>query len=60
MSRFYKWDTTLVLYRSIKHIVLLIVLTSLSLPLAAERLGEVSTKFRMLGPNDKVVIDTEE
>ncbi|MCU7843698.1 MAG: CreA family protein [Candidatus Thiodiazotropha sp. (ex Monitilora ramsayi)] len=25
--------------------------------LQAERLGEVSTKFRMLGPNDKVVIE---
>jgi CreA protein len=26
-------------------------------PLQAEQLGEVSTKFRMLGPNDKVVIE---
>ncbi|MEW8627529.1 MAG: CreA family protein [Candidatus Thiodiazotropha sp.] len=26
-------------------------------PLKAEQLGEVSTKFRMLGPNDKVVIE---
>jgi CreA protein len=29
----------------------------LSLPLMAERLSEVSTKFRMLGPNDKIVIE---
>jgi CreA protein len=28
-----------------------------SSPLLAERLGEVSTKFRMLGPNDKIVIE---
>ncbi|MBW9259534.1 MAG: CreA family protein [Candidatus Thiodiazotropha sp. (ex. Lucinisca nassula)] len=26
-------------------------------PLQAEQLGEVSTKFRVLGPNDKVVIE---
>ncbi|MBV2090937.1 MAG: CreA family protein [Candidatus Thiodiazotropha sp. (ex Ctena orbiculata)] len=26
-------------------------------PLLAEQLGEVSTKFRVLGPNDKVVIE---
>ncbi|MES9941656.1 MAG: CreA family protein [Candidatus Thiodiazotropha sp. 6PLUC2] len=26
-------------------------------PLQAEQLGEVSTKFRMLGPNDKVTIE---
>lgn len=45
------------LHRPIKQIVLLIILASLCLPLAAERLGEVSTKFRMLGPNDKVVIE---
>ncbi len=45
------------LHRPIKQIVLLIILASLCLPLAAERLGEVSTKFRMLGPNDKIVIE---
>jgi CreA protein len=34
------------------------LLTLLSLPaLAQERVGEVSTTFRMVGPNDKVVID---
>ena len=45
------------LLRPIEQIVILIILASLSLPLAAERLGEVSTKFRMLGPNDKIVIE---
>jgi CreA protein len=34
-----------------------LALALISLPLMAERLGEVSTKFRMLGPNDKIVID---
>ncbi|MCG7989562.1 MAG: CreA family protein [Candidatus Thiodiazotropha weberae] len=33
--------------------LILLCLTSLQ----AEQLGEVSTKFRMLGPNDKVVIE---
>jgi CreA protein len=33
-----------------------LILFSLN-PLQAEQLGEVSTKFRMLGPNDKVVIE---
>jgi len=37
--------------------LLTLVLAVFSLPLAAERLGEVSTKFHMLGPNDKVVIE---
>lgn len=35
-----------------------VLLTLLYLnPLQAEQLGEVSTKFRMLGPNDKVIIE---
>jgi CreA protein len=37
--------------------LLLIALFLLSPSLAAERLGEVSTKFRMLGPNDKIVVE---
>jgi CreA protein len=37
----------------------IVLLTSLLMmqSLQAEQLGEVSTKFRMLGPNDKVVIE---
>jgi CreA protein len=39
-------------------IVAAIVLASLAFPaLAQERVGEVSTTFRVVGPNDKVVID---
>ncbi|MET0029021.1 MAG: CreA family protein [Candidatus Thiodiazotropha sp.] len=38
------------------HLLLLaLILTAPSL--AAESLGEVSTKFRMLGPNDKIVVE---
>jgi CreA protein len=37
--------------------LLLIFLIPLSLGVSAERLGEVSTKFRVLGPNDKIVIE---
>lgn len=37
---------------------LLAVLASLPLPLMAQtRVGEVSTTFRMVGPNDKVVVE---
>ncbi|MEJ2455254.1 MAG: CreA family protein [Candidatus Thiodiazotropha sp.] len=42
---------------SVKHALLTLTLVLVSLPLAAERLGQVSTKFRMLGPNDKIVIE---
>lgn len=38
----------------ILSVLLLMTLTS---PLPAEQLGSVSTKFRVLGPNDKVVIE---
>jgi CreA protein len=37
--------------------ILLLTFLVMSQSLQAEQLGEVSTKFRMLGPNDKVVID---
>lgn len=40
-----------------KQLISLILLCLLSAPLLAERLGEVSTKFHMLGPNDKIVIE---
>ena len=39
------------------RIILTLLLIALSAPLPAERLGSVSTKFRVLGPNDKVVIE---
>jgi CreA protein len=32
----------------------------LALPVAAEEIGEVSTKFKWLGPNDKVVVEVFE
>jgi CreA protein len=38
-------------------ILLSLVLALASLPLPAERLAQVSTKFRMLGPNDKIVVE---
>jgi CreA protein len=47
----------LVLRYQIRLTLLPILLGSFCQPLAAESLGEVSTKFRMLGPNDKVVIE---
>lgn len=47
----------LVFSKTTKKSLLPITLGLLSLPLMAEQLGEVSTKFRMLGPNDKVVIE---
>ncbi|MEJ2619036.1 MAG: CreA family protein [Candidatus Thiodiazotropha sp.] len=40
-----------------KHLWTLLFITLYLDPLQAEQLGEVSTKFRMLGPNDKVVIE---
>jgi CreA protein len=43
--------------KSFNQSLLLIALVLLSLPLMAERLGAVSTKFRMLGPNDKIVVE---
>ncbi|MEJ2590062.1 MAG: CreA family protein [Candidatus Thiodiazotropha sp.] len=41
----------------LKPFVILILLCLASHAALAERLGEVSTKFRMLGPNDKIVIE---
>ncbi|HWA50941.1 MAG TPA: CreA family protein [Dongiaceae bacterium] len=42
----------------LKHFAAAGLLALLSLPaLAQERVGEVSTTFRVVGPNDKVVID---
>ncbi len=41
----------------VKRVLLTLALSLISLPLPAERLGQVSTKFRMLGPNDKIVIE---
>ncbi|MET0066695.1 MAG: CreA family protein [Candidatus Thiodiazotropha sp.] len=35
----------------------MIALTLTATPLVAESLGEVSTKFHMLGPNDKIVLE---
>jgi CreA protein len=43
--------------KSLPHLLLLLALSLPGHLLMAERLGEVSTKFRMLGPNDKVVIE---
>lgn len=43
--------------KSIKQCLLLITMSLFCLPLTAEQLGEVNTKFRMLGPNDKIVIE---
>ncbi|MET0091596.1 MAG: CreA family protein [Candidatus Thiodiazotropha sp.] len=37
--------------------MLLLALIFTAPSLAAESLGEVSTKFRMLGPNDKIVVE---
>lgn len=46
------------MYRiSLPQALFAVALTLSSLPLTAELLGEVSTKFRMLGPNDKIVIE---
>jgi CreA protein len=44
-------------HKPLNQSLLLIALVLLSPPLVAERLGEVSTKFRMLGPNDKIVVE---
>ncbi|MCU7795745.1 MAG: CreA family protein [Candidatus Thiodiazotropha sp. (ex Myrtea spinifera)] len=41
----------------IRRLPVILLLTLFSQTLPADRLGEVSTKFRMLGPNDKVVIE---
>jgi CreA protein len=35
----------------------MIVLCTLAAPAAAEQIGSVSTKFKLVGPNDKVVIE---
>ena len=40
-----------------KTILLTLLLTTLTASLDAEQLGSVSTKFRVLGPNDKIVIE---
>ena len=41
----------------LKQIILFSLLSTLLFEVAAEQLGKVSTKFRMLGPNDKIVIE---
>lgn len=41
----------------LKKAVFLALLYVLAAPLLAESLGDVSTKFRILGPNDKIVIE---
>ena len=41
----------------LKKILLFLLLTMLMSDIIAERLGMVSTKFRVLGPNDKIVIE---
>jgi len=41
----------------LKQTALLLALATLSTALHGERLGEVSTKFRILGPNDKIVVE---
>ncbi len=43
--------------KTLTTILLSLTLVLASLPLAAERLAQVSTKFRMLGPNDKIIIE---
>jgi CreA protein len=40
-----------------RTLFLMLILGVLTWPLHAERLGSVSTKFRVLGPNDKIVIE---
>jgi len=40
-----------------KTLFLMLILGVLTWPLHAERLGSVSTKFRVLGPNDKIIIE---
>lgn len=40
-----------------KKILLLLLLTSAALAASAETVGSVSTTFKMLSPNDKVVVD---
>jgi CreA protein len=42
------------MYNRLFQLILLCLVTS---SLQAEMLGEVNTKFRMLGPNDKIVIE---
>ncbi len=42
---------------AIPRIFLLLTLTLIARGLPAEQLAEVSTKFRMLGPNDKIVVE---
>ena len=41
----------------LKQAITLLLLTTLSGLTQAEQLGSVSTKFRVLGPNDKIVIE---
>lgn len=43
--------------KTVPPILLSLVVALTSLPLSAERLAQVSTKFRMLGPNDKIIIE---
>jgi len=40
-----------------KQLISLLLLCLLSTSLLADQLGQVSTKFHMLGPNDKIVIE---
>ena len=43
--------------KSLKPLLLCLALALASSPLFAERLAQVSTKFRMLGPNDKIIVE---
>jgi CreA protein len=52
-----KPDENILFHKSSLPLLLLVALSLSSHLLMAERLAEVSTKFRMLGPNDKVVIE---
>ena len=37
--------------------LLAVILTGLAFPIAAEQIGSVSTKFKWMGPNDKIVVE---
>jgi CreA protein len=43
--------------RAIARVLLLLTMTLIAQWLPAEQLAEVSTKFRMLGPNDKIIVE---
>lgn len=44
-------------YRNFRIIIMVIALVVLSTAAVAEQIGSVSTKFKVLGPNDKIVVE---